>query len=205
MPTTHNILATFSVCANLALAALVGAGCQSVAPKTSGFLSSDRNLVKVNDSTWRYVDAGRLAAYDTFTISAVKVLVKDYDGAPLTPEQQQQAGERFHQALVKALTGHCQLVQQPAANAAEIRVAITAAYPVGPSFALGLEGEILGAAGQQLAALREFQAGNPQPTGGPLSLDTEQSRRFWDRLSATSTMERFANQMREIIETSHKH
>jgi hypothetical protein len=205
MQTAASILIKSTLCVTLALAASLGAGCQSTAPKPSGFLSNYGNLVKVSDSSWRYVDAGRLAACDKFTTATVKVLVKDYAVAPLTSEEQQQAADRLRQALAKALAGRCQLVSQPGPNTAEIRAAITAAYPVGTSFTLGLEGEIVDASGQQLAALREFQAGSPQPTGGPVSLDTSLNRRFWDRVSAISIMEDFAGQMAGLIESSHKH
>jgi hypothetical protein len=204
MNTTSQTLGKISAGTLLALLTLAGAGCQST-PKPSGFLSSYQHLTKLNDSTWRYVDSARLGACERFHLGAVEVLVTQYQGAALTPEERQKAAERFRQMLVKGLSGHCQLVDQPGPGIAEIRAAITAAYPVGPSFALGLESEIMDGSGQQVAALREFQAGSAQPTGGPPSLDAELNRWFWDRVSATTTMEEFAGQLRMLIENARKH
>ncbi len=187
----------------LALFVAIGAGCKSTMPKPSGFLSTYANLVKVDDSTWRYMDKEKLGKCQKFMIGSVVVLVKDFDGAPLTKEEQQAAANRFREDIVKALTGHCELVKEKAPDVAEIRAAITAAYPVGNAFALGVEGEILDlSTGQQLAAVQKFRTGAPQPSGGPPSLDTTTSRRFWDQLSAKATMEQFADQLRNAIETS---
>jgi hypothetical protein len=188
-----------SLCATLALAAAFGGGCAM--PKPSGYLSNYSRLVKVNDSTWRYVDTARLATYDKYMISPVKVLVKSYESAPLTPAQQEQAANRFREIITKALAGQCELVDKPSGKTAEIRAAITAAYPVGPSLTLGLEGEIIDAAsGEQLAAVKKYQAGPPHIEGGPPDLsDDVRGGGWWNQHSAVWIMEQWADELRKAI------
>src|ERR1035438_9804256 len=158
-----------SLCATLALAAALGGGCAM--PKPSGYLSNYSHLVKVDDSTWRYVDTARLTTYDKYIVSPVKVVVKAYESTPLTPAQQEQAANRFREIITKALAGQCELVDKPSGKTAEIRAAITAAFPVGTSLTLGLEGEIVDSvSGQQLAAVKKYQSAPPQALGGPPDL-----------------------------------
>jgi hypothetical protein len=187
-------------CATLALAAALGGGC--AAPKPSGFLGNYENLTKVDGSTWRYVDKARLATYDNYMIAPVTVLVKSYESVPLTPSQQEQAGRRFHDIIAKAIAGQCHLVDKPTGKTAEIRAAITAAYPVGPALTLGLEGEIVDAAsGQQLAAVRKYQAGPPQVEGGPPQLvDENYGNGWWNLHSSVWIMEQWADQLHKAME-----
>ena len=186
-----------------ALAIALGAGCAM--PKPSGFLGNYSHLKRVNDATWRYADAARLATYNKYMISSVKVLVKSYDGTALTPDQQEQAANRFREIILKALTRECQLVERPSGKTAEVRAAITAAYPVGPSLTMGLEGEIIDAySGQQLAAVMTYQSGPPQFEGGPPSLsDTALGGGWWNVHSAVWIMEDWADRLRKAIRESH--
>ena len=183
----------------LALAAGLGGGCAM--PKTSGFLGNYSHLAKVNGCTWRYVDAPRLATYDKYMIASVKVLVKSYDGTPLSPLQQEQAANRFRSIITKALTGQCQLVDKPSGKTAEIRAAITAAFPVGPSLTLGLEGEIIDAySGQQLAAVVKYQAAAPQIETGPPELSNDVfGGGWWNQHSAVWVMEQWADDLRKAM------
>jgi hypothetical protein len=186
-----------TLCATLALATALVGGCAM--PKQSGFLGNYSHLAKVDDSTWRYVDKERLATYDKYMISSVKVLVKSYASAPLSSAQQEQAANRFRAIIAKALAGQCELVDKPSGKTAEIRAAITAAYPVGPSFTLGLEGEIVDAAsGQQLAAVMKYQAGPPHIEGGPVDIQNE-GEGWWNQRSAVWIMEQWADELRKAM------
>jgi hypothetical protein len=192
-------LERITLCTALALAATLLGGCAM--PKPSGFLGSYSHLTRANDSTWRYVDTARLATYDKYMIGSVKVLVKSYDGTPLSPTQQEQAANRFRAIITKALTGQCELVDKPSGKTAEIRAAITAAYPIGPSLTLGLEGEIVDAySGQQLAAVVKYQAGAPQFEGGPPDLSNDVfGGGWWNQHSAVWIMEQWADQLRKAM------
>jgi hypothetical protein len=186
--------------ATLGLAVALGGGCAM--PKPSGFLGNYSRLARVNDCTWRYSDTARLATYNKYMIGSVKVLVKAYDGTPLSPEQQEQAANRFRSIIAKALTGQCELADKPSGKTAEIRAAITAAYPVGPSLTLGLEGEIIDAySGQQIAAVVKYQAGPPQFEGGPPDLSNDVfGGGWWNQRSAVWIMEQWADQLRKAME-----
>ncbi|MCX6892337.1 MAG: DUF3313 family protein [Verrucomicrobiota bacterium] len=191
-------------CATLALAAALGSGCAM--PKPSGFLGNYSRLAKVNDSTWRYVDKPCLATYDKYMIASVKVLVKSYNSTPLSASEQEQAASRFRTIIAKALAGHCELVDKPSGKTAEIRAAITVAYPVGSSLALGLEGEIVDAySGQQLAAVMKYQAGAPQLEIGTSDLSNNVlGGGWWNQHSAVWIMEEWANQLRKAMDKLEK-
>jgi hypothetical protein len=203
MRTKTGSLGRISLNAATALAIAFGTGCAM--PKPSGFLGNYSHLKRVNDSTWRYVDAARLATYNKYLISSVKVLVNSYDGTPLTSDQQEQAANRFREIIVKALTGECELVDKPSGRTAEVRAAITVAYPVGPSLTIGLEGEIIDAySGQQLAAVMTYQSGPPQFEGGPPSLsEAALGWGWWNVHSAVWIMEDWADRLRKAIRESH--
>jgi hypothetical protein len=187
-----------------ALTVALGAGCAM--PKPSGFLGNYSHLQRVNDVTWRYANTTNLATYNKYMISSVKVLVKSYDGTPLTAQQQEAAANRFRGIITKALAGECELVDKPAGKTAEIRAAITTAFPVGPSLTLGLEGEIIDAySGEQLAAVKTYQAGAPQVERGPPSLsDNALGGGWWNLHSAVWIMEEWADRLRKAIGESHE-
>lgn len=202
MPKVTTLLRTsFSAATFLTIA--LGAGCAM--PKPSGFLGNYSRLTRANDSTWRYVDRADLGTYDKYMIGSVKVLVKSYNGTPLTPDQQEKAANRFREIIAKALAGECQLVDKPSGKTAEIRAAITTAYPVGPSLTMGCEGEIVDAySDQQLAAVVTYQAGPPQIEGGPPSLsDSALGGGWWNLRSAVWIMEDWGDRLREAIREAH--
>jgi hypothetical protein len=198
--TVTSARATFVLATFITLA--LGVGCAM--PKPSGFLGNYSHLTRANDSTWRYVDRTGLATYDKYVIGSVKVLVKSYDGTPLTPEQQEKAANRFREIIAKALTGQCELVDKPSGKTAEIRAAITTAYPVGPSLTMGCEGEIVDAySGQQLAAVVTYQAGPPQAETGPASLSEVSAGGWWNVRSSVWIMEDWADRLRKAIKEVH--
>jgi hypothetical protein len=193
--------------ATATLAVVLWSGCKTAAPKPSGFLSDYSHLQQVNDSTWRYVDKGRLASYSKFAVSPAKMMVKQYAGTTFNAEQQQRISTTFRQKIVDALSGRYQVVSGPAANVAEVRAAITQAYRVGNALALGVEVEILDSEShQQLAALRGVQIGPPDvgfrmgynnPTGADDFMAA-----WWNRPSAGELMERWAREIRKTIEVA---
>jgi hypothetical protein len=181
-----------------AWALLAGTGCQSLT-QPSGFLTTYTNLVKVDSCLWRYVDTNRLATYNTFVISSVKVLVKDYEAAPISPAERQAAANRFRDDIVQALSGSCQLLDKPTTNSAEIRAAITTAFPVGDFLTFGMEAEIVDAySGRQVAAVRFYEAGNPLATGWTPDASSWTGA-WWDRLSAKFFMQQCSTGFRKAI------
>ena len=197
------------MCATAATAVVLCGGCKTAAPKPSGFLSDYSHLQKVNDSTWRYVDSGRLSAYTKFTVSPAKMMVKEYWGTTFGADQQEKIAATFRQKIVSALSGRYQVVGAPEANTAEVRAAITQAYLVGNALAIGVEVEIVDPQShQQLAALRGvevgppdvgFRMGNRNP-GDP----GDYMASWWNRPSAVALMERWAEQIRKTVEDAHK-
>lgn len=191
------------VCGFVAVAAFLGSGCKMAMPKPSGFLSTYTNLVRYDDSTWRYVNAPRLATYDRFVISSVRMLVKSYDGDPVPEGTQQQASEVFRDIIEKKMAGHWQLLTKPSGHTAEIRAAITSMYPVGPSLMLGMEGEIVDAhSGKQLAAVMTFRAGPPQMENGisSFNFDNVMDGGWWNTESAKWIMEDWADEFVKALE-----
>ncbi len=172
-------------------------------PKPSGFLTTYTNLVRYNDSTWRYANAPQLATYDRFVISSVKVLVKKYDGDYLPPGEQEQASNRLREIIEKKMSPHWQLLSKPSGHTADIRAAITSMYPVGSSLTLGMEGEIVDAySGKQLAAVMTFQVGAPDVMYGEPTLDFNNvlAGGWWNTESAVWIMEQWADEFVKALE-----
>ena len=193
----------------VAAVAVIWWGCKAPAPQPSNFLSDYGHLQKVDDSIWRYVDSSRLAPYAKFTISPVTVISKGYWGATFTSAQKQRIADTFRQKLINTLSTRYQVVSQAEANTAEIRVAITQAYRVGNSLALGVEAEILDPQShQQLAALRGVQIGPPELSVQLGLHNPADPGRYvppwWDWPSAVALMERWANQVLRTVEEAHK-
>ena len=183
--------------------AMLGSGCQMAMPKPSGFLSTYTNLVRYDDSTWRYANVQSLSTYDRFVISSVRTLIKNYDGDPLPEGEQQAASSRFREIIEKKMTGHWQLLTKPSGHTADIRVAITSAYPVGPSLMLGMEGEIVDAySGKQLAAVMSFQAGAPNDEGGisTFNFSDVMGGGLWNTESAVWIMEEWGDEFVKALE-----
>jgi hypothetical protein len=192
------------ICASFTLGAAAWTGCQTQMTQPSGFLSSYSGLTKVNNSTWRYVNRKQLAACNTFTLAPIEVLVTEYSGTTLTPQQKQQAAARFREIIVKTLADHYQVVDTPTAGTGEIRAAITTAYKVNRSLGLGLEGEILDPRNQQqIAAVRTYEVGAPS-LGGPIMSDAyDVSNIWWDRPDANMIMEQWAKRLLKAIDEAH--
>lgn len=206
MRNTYKLALLLSGTATLALLTW---GCKTAAPPPSGFLRGGySNLKPVDNSTWRYVDTNRLAAYRSFTVQPVSVLVKEYWGTTLTAGQQEAVGARFRQKIASALSSRYDVTGTPGPNTAEVRAAITRAYRVGNSLAVGVEAEILDPqTHQQLAAVRGVRIGPPE-VGlklGAHSLDNSgYTAAWWSWPSAIQLMDEWAEQVRKMVDEAHK-
>jgi hypothetical protein len=196
--------------AMVTLAVASWCGCKTAAPKPSGFLSDYSHLKQVNDSTWSYADSSRLSAFKTFTVAPVSVLVKQYWGTKFTPAQQEGIAAQFRQKIVKDLSGRYQIVGSTGAGTAEVRAAITRAYRVGNSLAIGVEAEIVDPqTHQQLAAIQGVRIG-PQEVGfrmGTLNATApggDYMAAWWNLPSATQLLEQWADQIRDLVEGSRR-
>lgn len=197
-----------SQCATAALVAVLWGGCQTPAPSPSGFLSDYSHLQQVDDSTWRYVDGSRLAACSKFTVSPVSVIVKDYWGTTLTPDQKDRIAATFRQKIINALSGRYKVVSAPGPDTADVRVAITRAYRVGNSLALGVEAEIVAPdSHQQLMAVRGVRIGPPDVSVQMGYRNPADPGRYmapwWNWPSAVELMDRWADQLLKTIEAAH--
>jgi hypothetical protein len=198
------------LCATAATAVLLWGGCKTAAPKPSGFLSDYSHLQQVNDSTWRYMDSSRLAAYQTFTVAPVNMMVKQYWGTTFSADQQQRIGAMFRQKIVNGLSERYQVIGASGPNTAEVRAAITQAYRVGNSLALGVEAEIVDPQShQQLAAIRGVRIGPPEVGFRMGSQNTtgvggDFMAAWWNLPSAAALMGQWADQIRDIVEEAHK-
>ena len=144
-----------------------------------------------------------MATYDKFVISSIKVLVKKYDGDPLPPGDQEAASTHFREIIEKKMSGHWQLLSKPSGHTADIRAAITSAYPVGSSLALGMEGEIVDAySGKQLAAVVTYAVGPPQLQAGEPNLYFNDALYggWWNTETALWLMERWADEFVKALE-----
>ena len=201
---TNKLLLT----ATAALGLILSGGCKTAAPTPSGFLSDYSHLQKVDNSTWRYVDASRLGVDQKFAVSPVSVMAKVYWGTTFSADQRQAIGAMFRQKLVGALSGHYEVVGAPAAGTPDIRVAITQAYRVGNSLALGVEAEIVDPQShQQLAAIRGVRIGPPE-VGFRLGYHNPDASGYmaawWTWPSAIELMQQWSDQIGGLIEEAHK-
>jgi len=199
---------TLLLTATAALALIVWTGCKTAAPSPSGFLSSYSNLQKVDNSTWRFVDTARLAAYRKFAVPTTAVLVKEYWGTTFGPEQQQAIATRFQQKIINSLSSRYEVVGSPAPNTAVVRAAITQAYRVGNALALGVEVEIVDPqTHQQLAAIRGVRVGQPE-MGFRLGYHNPDAGGYmaawWTWPSAIELMGEWADQIRNLVDEAHR-
>jgi Protein of unknown function (DUF3313) len=205
MSKTHKFAVLLSTTAALALLA---GGCKTAAPPPSGFLSTYNNLKPVDSATWSYVDASRLAAYRSFDVAPVKVLVKQYWGTTFNSGQQQEVGAQFRRKIVSVLSRHYELTGAPGPDTAEVRAAITQASRVGNALALGVEAEILDPkTHQQLAAIRGVRIGPPEVGMrlGPHAPDTgAYMAAWWTWPSAIQLMEQWADEIGKIVDQAHQ-
>ena len=153
IPTVKNAIALcLGTVAGLGL--LVGCAGHKNLPAQSGFLSHYHHLTPVDATTSRYVDAPRLKSYNKFKISSVQVLVKNYNGQPLTDAQQIKMTDHIRASVTSALKDKYPVVEAPSTDTAEIRIAITDAYKSGTQLGISVEGEILDSySGVQVAAV----------------------------------------------------
>ncbi len=186
-------------------------GCKSTMPKPSGFLSDYSQLKEAKDSTWQNIDISGLAACDKFTVPPVKVVISDYWGASITSEQRDKLAEVFRQKISASVGKRYQIVTTPSATTAEIRVALTRAYRVGNSLAIGVEAEIVNTdSHKQLAAVTGIKVGppemsvntNPRAVNDPSDSGTYTAT-WWNRPAADELLNRWADQIRKIIDTAH--
>jgi hypothetical protein len=179
----------------LAAAGLIlAAGCASkaIAPKQSGFLTHYHHMVKIDDTTWRYMDTNRMAMYNKFQITAAKCMVTEYDGKPLSPTAQQKVADYLREAITKALADRYPIVTSGGVDVGEIRVAITQAYKTGNRLGLTVEGEIddsfstVQAVAVMRTELGEIYLGD-----------------WWDSTSAKQIMDAWAARLRSAIDITH--
>ena len=191
----------------LLLVALLGTGCQSMTAP-SGFLSTYTNLVKKDSCLWVYIDTNKLASYTSFEVASVKVLTKYYGAQPIGAAERRSAALRFRQVIVEKLTGTVPLVDKPSTNTAEIRAAITTAFPNADFITFGMEAEIVDAySGEQVAAVRQYQSSDPLYTGGGTQAQGiyTATGTWWDTLSTGYFMQECASEYDKAILNARKH
>jgi hypothetical protein len=170
---------------------LAGCAGQKYQPVKSGFLSKYQEMQRVDDTTSRYVNAARLASYNKFRITSVQVLVKSYDGRPITAEQQKKISDYIRTSITSALQDKYPVVESPAADTAEIRVAITDAYKSGNQLGITVEGEIQDSySGVQVAAVMRTDLGGIYVGN------------WWDKTSAKEVLDGWARRLREAIDST---
>ena len=191
IPTVKNAIALcLGTVAGLGL--LVGCAGHKNLPAQSGFLSHYHHLTPVDATTSRYVDAPRLKSYNKFKISSVQVLVKNYNGQPLTDAQQIKMTDHIRASVTSALKDKYPVVEAPSTDTAEIRIAITDAYKSGTQLGISVEGEILDSySGVQVAAvvrtdLGEMYLGN-----------------WWDKTSAREIVDGWSQRLRQAPDSAH--
>jgi hypothetical protein len=161
-------------------------------PAQSGYLSQYHHLTPVDENTSRYVNVSRLATYNKFKIASVDVLVKSYDGQPLTDEQRQKMTDYLRNSITWALADKYPVVEASSTDTAEIRMAITDAYKSGSQLGLSIEGEILDSfSAVQIGAVIRTDLGN-RYVGD-----------WWDRTSAKEIINDWSRRLREAIDSAH--
>jgi hypothetical protein len=170
------------------------AGCagHAIAPKQSGFLSHYNKLVKVDDTTWRYINTNRLAIYNKFQITAAKVMVTEFDGKPLSPETQQKVSDYLRESITRAIGGRYPIVPNSGVDVGEIRVAITDAYKSHDQLGLTVEGEIIDSYSTfQVAAVMRTQLGEKYLGS------------WWDGPSAKQIIDAWSARLGQAIDIAH--
>lgn len=195
MKTTSNRLLGGITAALTLTGILLLAGCAGtpIAPKRSGFLYNYSNLKQVDATTWRYVNTNRLALYSKFVIAPVKIMVKEFDGTPVTDEQKTKMANYVRDSLAKAIESKgYTVVNGGYGNVAEVRVAITDAYKTGSQFGLTVEGSIVdSASAYQAAAVMKTELADAQLGS------------WWDSERARSIVDGWSERMAEAIVLAH--
>ena len=175
------------------LALLVGCAGHPRTPALSGFLTHYCTLDKVDDTTWRYIDNSRLATYNRFRITDVRVLANYFNGKELSDETKQKVTDYMRSAIVNALGDRYPVGVYSGPDVADIRVAITEAYMTENHLGLTIEGEILDStSGYQVAAVVRTQLSEPYYSD------------YFDAPAAREMMRMWAQRLRDAIDVAHK-
>jgi len=185
----NTIIPLFSAAAGICL--LAGCAGQKYQAPKSGFLSHYHHMTPVDATTSRYVDAPRLRAYKKFRLASVQVLVKSYNGQPLTAEQQKRMTDYLRASITSALQDKYPVVESPSTDTAEIRIAITDAYKSGSQLGISVEGEIQDSfSGVQVAAVVRTDLGKHYLAD------------WWDKTSAKEVIDGWSQRLRQAIDSA---
>lgn len=185
-PTVLVLTSIASVCL------LTGCASKPYRPGQSGYLSHYHHMTPVDATTSRYVDSARLTSYNKFKISSVDILTKNYNGQPITPEQQARMANYIRESIITALADKYPIVTAPSTDTAEIRVAITDVYKAGNQVGITLEGEILDSySAVQVAAVIRNDLGKHYVGD------------WWDKTSAREMVDGWAKRLRQAIDSAH--
>jgi hypothetical protein len=126
-------------------------------------------------------------------VHPVKILAPEFKGQPLTDEQRIRISEYVRNAIIQALADAYPAVNEPSAETAELRVAITDVYKRGDRVGLTIEGEVLDSysAVQVAGAMRS-------------ALGEAHAAPWWEAASAREMIDKFAKRLRWIIDTGHR-
>jgi hypothetical protein len=166
--------------------------CKSTPEMTTrpDFLTTYNYLQKADPTTWRYVNPVLLGQCNKFIISPVKVLFKDIEGTPITPEQRQKTSDFVRQAMVSAISDRYPVVTEPGPDVGEIRIAITGAYRTGGRLGLCIQGEILDNSNTQVAAIVETE------------LSELYSSDWQDKATAKAMVQNWGERLRKVLDDS---
>lgn len=171
---------------------LTGCAGKRYEPGRSGYLSHYHHLEKVDQTTYRYIDAPRLRSYNKFRITSVEILTKNYNGQPITAEQQQRMADYLRKSITAALQDKYPVVDAPSTDTAELRVAITDVYKSASQVGITVEGEILDSfSAVQVAAVIRNDLGR-QYLGD-----------WWDKTSAREMVDGWSQRLRQAIDRAH--
>jgi hypothetical protein len=173
--------------------ALSFSGCktpEAKVPVASGFLTTYRDMEQVDEVTWmRTSPDRRIRRYNSFIIAPVRILVKEFEGEPVRPEGVQEASNYMREALEKALSDRYPVVDDPGADVAELRVAITDAYREKGRVGMALEAEVL-----------DSYSGYPFAAVVTASVDELWYGKKWASVPAKQIMDRWAAGFRNAID-----
>lgn len=170
---------------------LAGCAGQKQQPVSSGFLSHYHHLKPVDATTSRYVDGPRLATYNKFKIVSVQILVKEYNGRPITAEQKKTMADYIRASLTSALQSKYPVVETSSTDTAEIRIAMTDAYKSGNQLGVSVEGEILDSfSSVQVAAVVRTDLGKAYLGD------------WWDKTSAREIVDGWSQRLRQAVDSA---
>jgi hypothetical protein len=179
-------------------ATLMLGGCatqEAPPPVKTGYLSTYRNLEKLNPETWRYIDPNnRLARYDKFNIAKVEFSLPE--GARAWDEKAgdlKAVADYMREALVNAISDKYEVTTTPAWDVADVKVALTDAYDKDGRVGIAIEAEVLDSVSQvQIGALVQSKQGKN------LTFNT-----FWRNKDAKAILDGWAQTFRDTIDAAH--